>query len=355
MKTRSRSVALCSICFVLLSTVIGRANLNDGLVAYFPFNGNASNESGNGLDGSVYGAILTTDPFGNPDSAYLFDGYDDCIIIPNTDGAFNLYEWTVSAWCKPFTSLSYGASGPVVWKTSNNDFNYDTFGLSWEPGDDWILKLERASNDEDVTIYSSTYVPGSWHIVTGTYDGQNISIYVDGELDDTRYVREIIAYTGPAPLMLGSTLNTNHHNRGVFDGPIDEVRIYDRALSGGEVAMLAGIPAVAAIEISPDPLYLNSNGKWVTCYIEPPDGYSLSEIDVDSILLGGLLEVQHSAVQGNVLMVKFDRQDVIAYIELVLEITPPDNATLIVTGELIDGFTFQGSDVIRVTDEKGKK
>ena len=54
-------------------------------------------------------------------------------------------------------------------------------------------------------------------------------------------------------------------------------------------------------------------------------------------------------------MVKFDRQDVIAYIELVLEITPPDHVTLMVAGELIDGFSFQGSDVIRVTEDKKKK
>jgi hypothetical protein len=175
---------------------------------------------------------------------------------------------------------------------------------------------------------------------------------VDGQLDATRHVGEIIAYTGPESLMIGSTLNTNHHNKGVFDGPIDEVRIYDRALSDDEVAMLTGIPAVAAIEIDPDRLHMDSKGKWVTCYIQPPDGYSVSEIDVDSILLEDLLEVQHSAVQGSTLAVKFYRQDLIVYIGLVLGITPPDDVTLTVTGRLSDGFSFAGTDTIEVTDDK---
>jgi len=46
------------------------ADLNDGLVAHYPFNGNANDASGNGFDGTVNGAILTEDQFGNPDSAY---------------------------------------------------------------------------------------------------------------------------------------------------------------------------------------------------------------------------------------------------------------------------------------------
>jgi len=48
--------------------------LKDGLVAYYPFNGNANDESGNGNNGTVYGATLTTDRFGNTNKAYSFDG-----------------------------------------------------------------------------------------------------------------------------------------------------------------------------------------------------------------------------------------------------------------------------------------
>ena len=106
----------------------------------------------------------------------------------------------------------------------------------------------------------------------------------------------------------------------------------------------------ADVQIEPETLNLSSEGKWITCYIELPEAYDESDIDVGSLLLEYLLEVQHSDVQDDVLMVKFDRQDVIAYIELVLEIELPADVTLMVTGELTDGTPFEGSDTIRVIE-----
>ena len=53
-----------------------------GLVAYYPFNGNANDESGNGNDGIVQGATLTADKFSNQESAYQFDGENDYIELP---------------------------------------------------------------------------------------------------------------------------------------------------------------------------------------------------------------------------------------------------------------------------------
>jgi len=61
---------------------ISYADLNDGLVAYYPFNGNANDESGNGKDGTVEGASLTSDKNGIANSAYRFDGIDDRITAP---------------------------------------------------------------------------------------------------------------------------------------------------------------------------------------------------------------------------------------------------------------------------------
>ncbi len=247
MKRLSFLIASSLLILLAVGAQSGWADLSTGLVAYYPFNGNANDLSGNHRDGTVYGATLTTDRSGTANSAYSFDGYDDSVTVANTGGAFSLTQWTVSAWCLPQTSLSSGTSGPVLWKTSYDDYNYDTFGLAWISADQWLLKLERASDDEDVTIYSASYAPGVWHMVTGTYDGQNLSIYVDGELDATRHVGEVIAYMGPAPLMIGNNLNTNHGGRGVFDGPLDEVYIYSKALSGDEVHDLYVVPLPPAL------------------------------------------------------------------------------------------------------------
>jgi len=88
----------------LIDTKVAFADLKDGLVAYYPFNGNANDESVNGNHGTVYGATLTTDRFGNTNKAYSFDGVDDYI-----DSKFNFNggstNFTISYWAK-FYSLS---------------------------------------------------------------------------------------------------------------------------------------------------------------------------------------------------------------------------------------------------------
>ncbi len=76
-------------------------DLINGLVAYYPFNGNADDESGNGNHGTVNGATLTEDRFLNPNSAYSFSGVNDFINCGNDD-TFNLRNaLTIAAWMKP--------------------------------------------------------------------------------------------------------------------------------------------------------------------------------------------------------------------------------------------------------------
>ena len=132
--------------------------------------------------------------------------------------------------------------------------------------------------------------------------------------------------------------------------------IADPKLSSTESALVRQPATIeATIDIDPDTLNLKSKGKWITCYIELPEGYDVGDIDVTSILLEGLFEVQHSDVQDDVLMVKFDRQNLIFYLESILGIEPPADVSLILTGELTDGTPFQGSDTIKVIDKGGKK
>ena len=71
---------VCILLFVLADYT--QANLQDGLVAYYPFSGNANDYSGIGNHGTVFGATLATDRFGNLNHAYSFDGIDDYIATP---------------------------------------------------------------------------------------------------------------------------------------------------------------------------------------------------------------------------------------------------------------------------------
>jgi len=97
----------------------------------------------------------------------------------------------------------------------------------------------------------------------------------------------------------------------------------------------------ATIDIDSDTINLKSQDKWITCYIELPEGYDIEDIRVDTITLNGL-SAEWAKVKGSVLVVKFDRQDVHA-------ILSPGDATLTVRGE-VNGTTFEGSDTIRVIE-----
>jgi len=107
----------------------------------------------------------------------------------------------------------------------------------------------------------------------------------------------------------------------------------------------------ATVDIDPDTLNLKSRGRWITCYIELPEGYDVLDIDVDTVTLsygGDEVTAEWGDVQDGVLMVKFDRSEVAGIL------SPGGAVELTVTGELTDGTSFEGSDTIRVIS-KGKR
>lgn len=103
------------------------------------------------------------------------------------------------------------------------------------------------------------------------------------------------------------------------------------------------VPLKAIIDIDPNTLNLKSKGRWITCYIDLPEGYDVNEIDISTILLEDTIPAEWGDVQGTTLMVKFERSEVEDYIGV-----PQESIELWVTGEFFDGTQFEGSDTIRV-------
>jgi len=93
---------LIFMVFLVFSSISTFAQIpTDSLVAYYPFNGNANDESGNGNNGIVNGATLTADRFGNANSAYSFDGVSNYIeVADNSTLNFGTNDFSISMWLK---------------------------------------------------------------------------------------------------------------------------------------------------------------------------------------------------------------------------------------------------------------
>jgi len=125
--------------------------------------------------------------------------------------------------------------------------------------------------------------------------------------------------------------------------------------------------AMAAVNLDPDTVNLNSNGKWITCYIELPEGYVVGDINVSSLMLNETILAEPEPVAiGDYdndgvpdLIVKFDRAELISYILANVNMTElaekrSMTITLAATGNLNDGTPFQGSKTIRIILPKPK-
>lgn len=208
-----------------------------GLIAYYPFAGNAADANGNGLNGLVSGATLTGDRFGVPNSAYHFDGAS-YIDIPGTgdthlQSGFSLVAWTrfsvlnrdKAVICK---HINYGANGFLLGIGDNNCFNqFDLYGCS------------------DVRIYSTQlYDDGLWHFVVGTFDGSTKALYVDGALVASQPAS--CTTTSSANIRIGAASDVGYSG---YNGDIDDVGIYNRSLTAGEVASLYAATAATSASI----------------------------------------------------------------------------------------------------------
>ena len=179
--------------------------LTNGLVAYYPFNGNANDESGNGNNGTVVGATLTTNHLGKADSAYAFNGSNTYIRVTAPNLPFGNDPRTIAGWIKvdqnPTRDMNFVAS----WGYGN-----------WLPADSWKSGFGLAIHNDSadlvawcafgVTLPTAYYAfrTNTYYAVAATYDGNGTcELFVNGLRFGQQYVGELNTFTNNHLLHIG--------------------------------------------------------------------------------------------------------------------------------------------------------
>ena len=223
---------------ILVYAPLSRATLTEGLVGYWSFDDPVNpgrDDSGNGNDGTVQGATWTSGKFGG---ALSFDGANDYVSVPH-DAALDITgDITISAWICLMQGGSYQA---IVTKCvggggQNNPFDFRT---TWHAEPD--LAFVRADAAAHERVYGTVRIPAEqWRHVLVRVEDNVPDFYVNGNIT-VKYADTTFARTptgNAAPVLIGRRDDGLY-----FNGLIDEVRIYNRALSDSEIMALVPEPA----------------------------------------------------------------------------------------------------------------
>lgn len=215
--------------------------LLNGLVAYYPFNGDVLDHSGNNNNGIAYGNLMATaDHHGNPNSAYYFNGINSYIQVPNSPSLNPTNQLTISLWIEIDTFMNRYTSfidkgGPTTSGFTNREY-FEYFN---NQNVIWI----ESSGDNSPHNYVGSYFPGlnTWFQFTAVIDrlvSHQMQVYINGVLKGTIPDSYSQFTTNSYPLLIGSWSETNPEYSPFFKGRMDEIRIYNRVLSQAEITSL---------------------------------------------------------------------------------------------------------------------
>ncbi|MCD6155065.1 MAG: LamG domain-containing protein [Candidatus Verstraetearchaeota archaeon] len=200
-----------------------------GLVLWLKFNEGSGSKvydsSFYNNHGTINGAVWVNGKFGK---ALEFDGVDDYVEVPHSESLNITDEITFLAWINPAEEsvnnnkniIEKNVAGPIFW--TRNLAGYPYFGC--------VI-------DETFRSVAATtkLIPNQWQLIGGYYDGTELAIIINGKISNTVSITGSLS-TSDNPITIGvdNTLTSGYF----FNGTIDEVRIYNRALSAEEIQIL---------------------------------------------------------------------------------------------------------------------
>jgi Concanavalin A-like lectin/glucanases superfamily/Ig-like domain CHU_C associated/Lectin C-type domain/Secretion system C-terminal sorting domain len=277
--TLTISVNGCSSTFTTTTTILPQplnigqtqtlaSSLNTGLVAHYPMNGNANDISGNNYNGTIFGATAAADRFGNPNSALSFDGVNDYIDLPDAT-YFNGSEFTISCW---FYARSYNNWSRIIDFSNGAPSDNILLGLTnGTSGRQALVVNVGTANGPTVTVPSSPAI-NRWQHITATWSNGTAILYLNGvqvasgAVSTPANVVRTINYIGRSPWVADAYANAVY----------DDLRIYNRALTSGEVQQLTGEqPFALAYQTNPASTCPNTTAQIILLNSQPGISYQL--------------------------------------------------------------------------------
>ena len=223
---------------------------SQGLVAYYSFDGNADDQSGNDHNGSANNVTSEIDRHGVADGSYGFDGNSSYVEIPWSGNLKVQKDITISSWIKVKDKSedgSVGSYGNII----NTPGEYFQLYLNWNGGDGINNREIYSRSGGHGFEISQPITEDKWVNVVYTYtsgpssDEDTLRVYADGALirKEHRSWSWNNSVPGSGSVFIGTQSIGNNH----FLGSIDDVRVYERALSDEEVSTLYGIENVAPV------------------------------------------------------------------------------------------------------------
>ncbi len=249
---------------------------SNGLVGWWPFNGNAYDESGNGNNGTINGATLTSNRFGNANSAFSFDGLTS-YITGSIANFTNTSSSTVSAWVKytgdaggqPYDLyFQYGSYGS---HTFSYDYNFNNKNLD--------LYSQCFANP-----YTSLNITNAWHHIVVADSLAETTIFIDGNiLVNFTSGSGSNCYQGSNQFYIGGGVNNQFTT-----GLLDDIGIWNRALTRQEITSLYSSSSVGVNEVSQCNLFS----------VFPNPAQSAINVKADAKLVGSVFTIYDYTGKG---------------------------------------------------------
>jgi len=248
-------------------------------------------------DSSVFGndGILTGSEWTNGivGGALEFDGTDGYVSVPSSSSLQLTSALTIAGWIKANSWDSGNEVDPIARKGEGNPNNYQLAVVDGRA----TFYLDGGEADDDGFVGNTPLNTDQWYHIAATWDGVAVRIYVDGVVDnDPSDSRGDVIGTDTRPFYLGGRSGTD-----LLDGTLDDIRLYNRALSEAEIKSLAARPK--AWDPSPPDGVLYED-TWASLSWSPGD-FALSHDVYFSDNYDDVNDGAESAFQGNQLAVNF--------------------------------------------------